>query len=160
MYILYNSGDRTEPWGTPTYISLGVNISPLTEIVNFHSHRKELICLIKFTEKFNLCNLYNKPGCHVISKNFSISKNTTTVDMLLLKFNITWSVSLTHCSVSHWSSLYNLSMDCIENTVSKSLSIVVCVSVATETCLPSCYYTLNSFFRLHYSGFQMSCHNI
>jgi hypothetical protein len=28
-----------------------------------------------------------------------ISKNTAAVDMLLLKFNVTWSVILVHCSV-------------------------------------------------------------
>jgi hypothetical protein len=82
--------------------------------------------------------LYNKPGCNVVSKDFSISKNTIAVDMLLLKFNITWSTSFTHYS----------------------LSVVVCVSVATETCLPSHYHTMDSFFRLPYSGFQLLCHNI
>jgi hypothetical protein len=34
-----------------------------------------------------------------MSKAFSISKNTAAVDILLLKFRVTWSTSLIHCSV-------------------------------------------------------------
>jgi hypothetical protein len=45
-----------------------VYITPYTEIVNFRSDGKELIRLIKFVKNFNLCNLHNKPGCHVVSK--------------------------------------------------------------------------------------------
>jgi hypothetical protein len=52
--------------------------------VNFRQNRKELISLIKFIENFNLYSLYNKPVCQRL---FLISKNTTAVGMLLLKFN-------------------------------------------------------------------------
>jgi hypothetical protein len=51
-----------------------------------------LIVLIKLIKNFNLENPYSKPRCHVVSRAFSISKNTTAVDVLLLKFKITWSV--------------------------------------------------------------------
>jgi hypothetical protein len=57
--------------------------------------------LIKFVDNFNLYNLHSKPRYHVW-KAFSISKNTATVDMLLLKFKVTLSVSLIHCSVVLW----------------------------------------------------------
>jgi hypothetical protein len=94
VYRLYNVGDRTEPCGTPACISLGADSSPSTESLNFLWERKELISLIKLDENFNSDNFYSKPKCHVLSNAFSISKNTAAVDMLLLKFKVTWSVSL------------------------------------------------------------------
>jgi hypothetical protein len=92
MYKLYTVGDRTEPCSTPTCIVLIVDISPSTDTLNFHCERKELINLIKHAENFKLDNLYSKPGCHVVSKVFSISNNTAAVDILMLKFRVTWSV--------------------------------------------------------------------
>jgi hypothetical protein len=76
MYILKSVGDRTEPCGTPACITLGVDISPSTETLNFICERKEPISLIKLVENSNLDNLYSKPECHVVSKAFSMSKNT------------------------------------------------------------------------------------
>jgi hypothetical protein len=58
--------------------------------------------LIILVEKFNLDNLWSTPGCHVVPKAFSISKNTATVGILLLKFKVTWSASLIHCRVVPW----------------------------------------------------------
>jgi hypothetical protein len=55
--------------------------------------------LIKLVENSNLDNLYSNAECHVVSKAFSISKNTAAVDMLLLKLRVTWFVGLIHCSV-------------------------------------------------------------
>jgi hypothetical protein len=55
--------------------------------------------LIRLIENFISDNLYSKPRCHVISKAFSITKNTAAVDKLLLKIKVTWSVSLIKCSV-------------------------------------------------------------
>jgi hypothetical protein len=63
------------------------------------SHRKELTSCIKFFENVNLYNLCNKPRCHIVSMTFSIFNNTSAVDMLLLKFKVTWSVKRIHCSV-------------------------------------------------------------
>jgi hypothetical protein len=37
-----------------------------------------------------------------VTKAFSISKNTAALDILLLKFKVTWSTSLIHCSVVLW----------------------------------------------------------
>jgi hypothetical protein len=37
-----------------------------------------------------------------VSKAFSISKNTSAVNILLLKLRVTWSVSLIHCNVVLW----------------------------------------------------------
>jgi hypothetical protein len=53
--------------------------------------------LIKFMENLNLCNLYNKAGCHVVRvlKVIWISKNTAIIDMLLLKFKVAWSINFT-----------------------------------------------------------------
>jgi hypothetical protein len=45
IYSLYNVGDRTEPYGTPACISLGVDILPSTETLNFLCERKELLSL-------------------------------------------------------------------------------------------------------------------
>jgi hypothetical protein len=58
--------------------------------------------LFKLTEKSNFDNLYSKPVCHVVSRAFSISKNTAAEDMLLLKLRVTWSVILIHCKVVLW----------------------------------------------------------
>jgi hypothetical protein len=92
---VYNVGDRTQPCGTSAYISLGIDISPSTKALNFLWERKELISLFKLTKNFNLDNFYGKPGCHVVSNAFSVYKNTAAIDMLL-KFKVTWSVSLIH----------------------------------------------------------------
>jgi hypothetical protein len=35
---------------------------------------------------YNSDSLYSRPGCHVVSKAFSMSKNTAAVDILILKF--------------------------------------------------------------------------
>jgi hypothetical protein len=57
---------------------------------------------------------------------------------------------------SHWSSLYNFGMDRIDSTASNSSCIVVCIFVAMETCLPSCFLSVDvssgstvSAFRRH-----------
>jgi hypothetical protein len=97
--MLYKVGDRTEPCGSPACISLAVDISPSIETLNFRRERNELMSLIKLVGNSSSDNLYSKPGCHVVSKAFSISKNTAAVDILLLKLSVTWSVSLIHCSV-------------------------------------------------------------
>jgi hypothetical protein len=47
-----------EPCGTPTCMYLGVDISPSTETLNFHSVRNELISLITLVENFNLDNYF------------------------------------------------------------------------------------------------------
>jgi hypothetical protein len=60
--------------------------------------------LMKLVGNSNLNNMYSKPECHVISKAFSMSKNTAAVNILLLKLRLTWSVSLMHCSVVLWRS--------------------------------------------------------
>jgi hypothetical protein len=52
--------------------------------------------LIRLKEKMNSDNLYSKPRCHVVSKAFSIFKNTVAIDVLLLMFKVTWFVSLMH----------------------------------------------------------------
>jgi hypothetical protein len=101
-FILKSVGDKTEPCGTPDRITLGVDISPSTETLNFLCERKEPKSLIELVENSNLDNLYSKPEYHVVSKAFSMSKNTANVDILLLKLRVTWSVSLMHCSVVLW----------------------------------------------------------
>jgi hypothetical protein len=54
-------------------------------------------------ENYNCDNFYSRPECHVVSKAFSITKNTAAVDILLLKFSVAWSASLIHWSVVLWS---------------------------------------------------------
>jgi hypothetical protein len=68
--------------------------SPIT--LNFLLETIEPISLIKLDEKCNSDSLYSKPRCHVVSNAFSISKKTAAVDMLILKFKVTWSVSRMH----------------------------------------------------------------
>jgi hypothetical protein len=80
--MLYKVRDKTEPWGTPR-ISLGVDISPSTETLNLRCERKELMSLIKVDENSILYNLYSKPECYVVSKAFSMSKNTAAVDIIV-----------------------------------------------------------------------------
>jgi hypothetical protein len=46
IYMLYKVGDRTEPWGTPARISLGVDILPSTGTLNLRCGRKEIVSLI------------------------------------------------------------------------------------------------------------------
>jgi hypothetical protein len=45
MYRLYNTGNRTEPGGTPAAIFLGEESSPSTEALNFLLH---LVFFIKY----------------------------------------------------------------------------------------------------------------
>jgi hypothetical protein len=40
LYILDNVGDRIESCGTPACLSLAVDVSPSTEILNFHSEKE------------------------------------------------------------------------------------------------------------------------
>jgi hypothetical protein len=62
------------------------------------------INLIRLIENSNSDNLYSKPRCRVVSKAYSIYKNTATVDILLLKFKVAWSVKLLRWSVVLWRS--------------------------------------------------------
>jgi hypothetical protein len=59
---------------------------PFTKTLNFLSVRKEAISLMKIVE--NSDNWYSRPQRRV-SKVFSIFKNTTAIDILLLKFRVT-----------------------------------------------------------------------
>jgi hypothetical protein len=83
IYKFYRVGSRTE-CGTPACISRGVDDSPSTTNLKFLLVRNELISFIKFADTCNLDSLYSKPGSHVVSKTFSISKNTAAVDIILL----------------------------------------------------------------------------
>jgi hypothetical protein len=65
-----------------------VDNSPSTETLNFLFVRYESISFAKFAGNHNFDILYSKPECHVVSKAFSISKNTAAVDILLLKFRV------------------------------------------------------------------------
>jgi hypothetical protein len=102
MYKLYSTVARTEPCGTPEPTFLGDESLPSTETFNFLLVKKEAINLMRLIENCNSDSLYSRPHCHVMSKAFSISKNTAAVDILLLKFRETWSVSLIHWSFVLW----------------------------------------------------------
>jgi hypothetical protein len=77
-------GDRTELCETPACMSLGVDISSLTETLYF-PEREKLISFFKTDLNFNL---YRRRMCNVVEKTSSISKNTAAVGMLLLKFKV------------------------------------------------------------------------
>jgi hypothetical protein len=51
----------------------------------------------------SLARKYSRSECPVVSKTFSISKNTAAVNILLLEFKVTCSVSLVDRSVIMWS---------------------------------------------------------
>jgi hypothetical protein len=73
MYKLYDVGDRTEPSGTPSCISLGVDNSPSTETLNLRCDRKDPISLVKLFENSNFDNLHSNPEFHVVLEAFSMS---------------------------------------------------------------------------------------
>jgi hypothetical protein len=93
---MYRIGKKTEPCGTPACISRNVGIASVAETLKFPSGRNELIALIMLAENCDWINLLNKPGCSVVLKAFLISKYTTAIDKLLLKFKVMWSVILIH----------------------------------------------------------------
>jgi hypothetical protein len=81
MYKLYRVADKMEHYG--------INLSLSTEILNFLCERSELISLMRLVVNSSLDNLCSKPRCHTVSKTFSISKNITAVEILLLKLRFT-----------------------------------------------------------------------
>jgi hypothetical protein len=74
---------------------------PFTKTLSFHCERKELMSLLKLVKNPNLSKLYSKPGCHMVSKAFSMSKNTMAIDILLLKLRVmrphTWNRHAVTC---------------------------------------------------------------
>jgi hypothetical protein len=91
--IKYWDKNRTlkQPW--PCFP--GVDNAPDTGILNFLLVRKEAISLMRPAESCNSDSLYNRPDCRVVSKAFTISKNTEAID-ISLKFRVMWFVSLIH----------------------------------------------------------------
>jgi hypothetical protein len=93
MYKLYSTGVRMEPCGTPATTFLSEESSPTTttttETLNFLLVKKEAISLTRLVENYNSDSLYSRPGCHVVPKAFSMSKNTAAIDTLLLNFRET-----------------------------------------------------------------------
>jgi hypothetical protein len=73
---------------------------------------------------------HTKYSVHYSSRCYVMAANIATQDWL--------------DSLSLWSLLCSLSTDCIEHTASKSSSIVACLFVAMETCVP-----LSSIGRIH-----------
>jgi hypothetical protein len=73
---------------TPSFISLGVDISPSTETLNFLRETKELMSLIRLIENFNSDNLYSKPRCL-----FNIQEESS-LGYAVVEFKVTWPVSL------------------------------------------------------------------
>jgi hypothetical protein len=74
MYILKRVGDRTEPCGTPACISLGVDISPSTEWLNFHCERIDPVSLIRLVEN---------PYCHYIASAPTTQKTASVLETCL-----------------------------------------------------------------------------
>jgi hypothetical protein len=57
LFTYYTIFERGRDLKAPLRISLGTDISPLIDTVNFRSDIQELIRLIKFVEMFILCNI-------------------------------------------------------------------------------------------------------
>jgi hypothetical protein len=91
MYEVYNTGAWTEPCGTSAATSLGEESSPSTETLNFILAKRDAISLMRLIRNCNSYRLYeySRPGCHVVSKVFSMLKNRSAVDILLLKLRET-----------------------------------------------------------------------
>jgi len=81
---VYRVGARTKSCGSPACISRDVNISPSTVTLNVLLERNELIRWIMAAGKCHLESSYDRPGCHAVSEDFSISKKTAAVDTPLL----------------------------------------------------------------------------
>jgi hypothetical protein len=93
--ILYNLYINDTPQATNLHLALFADDTCL-----YATDRKEGYIVRKLQRGLDtLVALYSKPVCHVMSKAFSISKNTAVVDILLLKLRATWSASLIHCRV-------------------------------------------------------------
>lgn len=80
---MYNTGARTDHSGTPAPISLGVENSPFTEVL-FSVSEKEPISLTRLVENYNSDSLYSRTNCHIVSKAFSIFKNSAVVDIIVV----------------------------------------------------------------------------
>jgi hypothetical protein len=74
MYRLYNTGARTEPWGTLAAIFLGEESSPSTKTLNFLLLRNEAISLIKLAENVNSDSLYSRKHCLGIVDCLAVTK--------------------------------------------------------------------------------------
>jgi hypothetical protein len=61
-----------------------------------------LVMVLFPTSNSRLKTPLDRPECHVLAKIFTISKDTTAVNMFLLKFRVTWSASLIHWSAVLW----------------------------------------------------------
>jgi hypothetical protein len=69
----------------------------------FYVNEKRSINLMRLVKIIILTiYIYSRPECHVVSKAFTISMNTVGVDILPLKFIVTWSVSLMHWREVLW----------------------------------------------------------
>jgi hypothetical protein len=83
--------------------------------------------------------------CPVVSKAFSVSKNAAAVDILLLKFNVTWSVSLVHWSVMDTetklscikqSSFFNVPLNYLQNNFPKCFLFITRLLIVVVQLLP------------------------
>jgi hypothetical protein len=54
-----------------------------TKILNFLPVRKEAISLMRLAKNYNCDNLRSRSECRVVSKAFSISKNTAAIDIIV-----------------------------------------------------------------------------
>lgn len=59
------------------------------------------ISIMRLVDNSNSDSLCTRQKCCVVPKAFSMSKNTAAIEILLLKFKLTWSVSLIHWKVLH-----------------------------------------------------------
>jgi hypothetical protein len=92
-------GARMEPCCTPACISWWCGQFALNYNSEFSVGNEWANKFDEAGRKMQFGSLYSKPGCHVVSKAFSISKKTAALEILLLKFRVTWSTRLIHWSV-------------------------------------------------------------
>lgn len=92
----YSSGDRQDPWETPTAIFLEDEVLSCIFILKLRSLRKDCISFIRcFGVSVCVWSLYISPSFQTLSKAFSTSRNIATVCILLFIFFASSSVSLT-----------------------------------------------------------------
>jgi hypothetical protein len=101
--------------------------------------------IIRFIEHLQFVTTNN----YIVFINLHIMQITTANT----KSSICYLVITSCCVVV--GSLYNLGTDCIQNTASKNSSIIVCLFIAMETCLPCNCQVMDAF--IHSTVLAFNC---
>jgi hypothetical protein len=137
----------THTLGFSVFTSCALATDSYQSHCNFKSHMKSsLHSLIPFLPSYPR---------RLASQNSTLFYAATASFETLLYNHFAWTTQKTQL-LYRWVGAFTASQHSNE-----SYSIVTCIFVTVEMCLPSrCLPMKVCLFWLHYSGFQMSCHNI